>query len=184
MRRVARERVFQLVFEYSFYRTPNDTTLELMSLDSGLNEDDRLYMRQVYFGVISEYETLKQLISKYVRSDSPSEKFHRTDYYILIIAAYELIHRTAPDATVIDEAVELAKKYGVAQSGRLVNGVLASVLRELRGQNPGPSYRKISEARSINAASEELRSVGEVGAERDNGNKAADKIEQNGSDEQ
>lgn len=132
MRRVARERIFQLVFEYSFYGTPNETTLTLMSMDNDLSDDDREYMRQVYYGVIEEFDQLKGIVKAYVRADSPSEKFHRTDFYVLILATYELKHRVAPDAVVIDEAVALAKKYGVAQSGKLVNGVLANVLKQLR----------------------------------------------------
>ena len=40
MRRVARENVFKLVFEYTFYGSVNESTLELMLVDSDLTEDD------------------------------------------------------------------------------------------------------------------------------------------------
>ena len=41
MRRIARENVFKLVFEYTFYGVVNDATLELMLVDSDLTEDDK-----------------------------------------------------------------------------------------------------------------------------------------------
>ena len=44
MRRIARENVFKLVFEYTFYGSVNESTLELMLLDSDLTEDDRQYI--------------------------------------------------------------------------------------------------------------------------------------------
>jgi len=55
------------------------------------------------------------------------------DRAILRLAIYELMSRTdVPVAVVIDEAVELAKKFSTDDSGRFVNGVLATLARTLR----------------------------------------------------
>lgn len=56
------------------------------------------------------------------------------DLLVLRLGVFELVHRPdVPTAVVIDEAVELAKRFSTDDSGRFVNGVLASVARESRG---------------------------------------------------
>lgn len=55
------------------------------------------------------------------------------DRAILRIAVFELMHRgDTPVAVVIDEAVELAKRFSTDDSGRFVNGVLSAVAKQLR----------------------------------------------------
>jgi N utilization substance protein B len=53
------------------------------------------------------------------------ERLAAVDRNILRLAMYELMHETdTPHAVIIDEAIEIAKKYGAKDSGRFVNGVL------------------------------------------------------------
>jgi N utilization substance protein B len=53
---------------------------------------------------------------------------------VLRLAIYEIAHsEAAPDAVVVNEAVELAKKFSTEDSGKFVNGVLAAYLREREG---------------------------------------------------
>jgi len=61
------------------------------------------------------------------------------DLNVLRLAAFELFERRdVPVAVVIDEAVELAKRFSTDNSGRFVNGVLASLAGELRPLEPAP----------------------------------------------
>lgn len=58
------------------------------------------------------------------------------DRNILRIGACELMYqRDVPSAVIIHEAIQLAQKYGSAESGRFVNGVLDAVARAVRGPN-------------------------------------------------
>jgi N utilization substance protein B len=58
------------------------------------------------------------------------ERLAAVDRNILRLAMYELMHETStPHAVVIDEAIEIAKKYGAKDSGRFVNGVLDGFVR-------------------------------------------------------
>lgn len=132
MRRVARESVFQLVFEYTFYGTKNDETLGLMLLGANLTDDDRQYISDTYNGVTSQFEDLKQTVANSLEGYS-IERVYRPDLVALIIAAYELGLGAEPDAVVINEAVSLAKKFGSDKSGKFVNGVLAKLLKQMRG---------------------------------------------------
>ena len=57
----------------------------------------------------------------------------QTDLNVLRIAVTELLHLDTPAPVVIEMAVRVAKRYGGDDSGRFVNGVLAKVVRSLRG---------------------------------------------------
>ena len=63
----------------------------------------------------------------------PLERMPALDRAILRLGVHELLHRPdVPVAVVIDEAVELAKRFSTDDSGRFVNGVLAAVAKEVR----------------------------------------------------
>ncbi len=58
------------------------------------------------------------------------ERLAAVDRNIIRLAMYELIYQTdTPHAVVIDEAIEIAKKFGAKDSGRFVNGVLDGFVR-------------------------------------------------------
>ncbi len=133
MRRVARESVFQLVFEYTFYNAPNEDTLGLMLLGSNLSEDDKQYISRTYEGVTSRFEDLKATVAANLEAYA-IERVYRPDLVALILATYELELGEEPDAVVINEAVSLAKKFGSDKSGKFVNGVLSKLLKNLRGE--------------------------------------------------
>jgi N utilization substance protein B len=65
----------------------------------------------------------------------PLERMAVVDRLVLRLAVAELLDPTGPPvAVVLDEAVELAKTYSTEESGRFVNGVLATIARHVRGQ--------------------------------------------------
>ena len=51
MRRASREYVFKLVFEFTFYGSANEETLDLFLTDADLNDEDKEYIRECYYGV-------------------------------------------------------------------------------------------------------------------------------------
>jgi N utilization substance protein B len=66
------------------------------------------------------------------------ERMPVVDRNVLRIAIWELLHEPAtPPAVVIDEAIEIAKRFGGGESGRFVNGVLDTVGRRLARGTPG-----------------------------------------------
>ncbi len=131
MRRVARESVFKLVFEYSFLGAANEDTLELMAIGSDLDDDDKQYITNVYAGVMCQEQQLKDIISQNLEGYT-IERVYRPDYAVLLLATYELVNmKEIPVAVVINEAVTLSKKYGTDKSGKFVNGVLAKIAKNL-----------------------------------------------------
>ena len=60
-----------------------------------------------------------------------------TDRNILRLGAYELMHTETPERVVVDEAVELAKRYGTARSSQFVNGILDRLMKKTEENHHG-----------------------------------------------
>lgn len=88
------------------------------------------FSRSLASGVWDKKEELDPLISKYSK-DWDIRRLGHVEKSVLRLAIFELLNRPeTPPAVVLDEAVELAKTYGGEDSPKLVNGILATVLRE------------------------------------------------------
>lgn len=98
-------------------------------------EDAFAYARRIVEGV---HLHLKE-IDERIRSQADNWRIERmpsVDRNILRLAIYELVHEAeVPKLVVLDEAVELAKRFGSEQSGRFINGLLDGVLK--RHELPG-----------------------------------------------
>lgn len=100
-------------------------------LDAAIVPHDPL-VRLLVEGVEDHRLVLDRSIEKFTTGWS-LERMPILDLLVLRLATYELVHRPdVPTAVVIDEAVEMAKRFSTDDSGRFVNGVLASIARDVR----------------------------------------------------
>jgi len=60
-----------------------------------------------------------------------------TDRNSIRLGAFELLHTSTPHRVVIDEAIELARKFGTAQSSQFVNGILDKLVPDEKKDHPG-----------------------------------------------
>jgi len=82
------------------------------------------YLQELVTGVAAHLEELDALIARY-SEHWRLERMAAADRNLLRIAVYELLYQPAiPPKVVINEAVELAKRYGTEASGAFVNGLL------------------------------------------------------------
>ncbi|MBR2955689.1 MAG: transcription antitermination factor NusB [Clostridia bacterium] len=128
MRKIARETVFKLLFEHSFLNERNTEGVELLMLAEDFDDDDKAYIKATYDGVISSVDSLKDKVASHLENYR-IERLYRPDLIVLMLATYELEAGTAPHKVVINEAVDLAKRYGTEKSGKFVNGVLAKMIK-------------------------------------------------------
>ena len=132
-RKNARETLYKLVFEYLFSGELNERTEGLLLLDASLTEDDREYVRLTYQGIATRYDELCSLISKYITGYSSVDRLVKGDLAALLISTYELMcSPDIPASVSINEAVELVKQFSTSKSSGFVNGVLASINKEVR----------------------------------------------------
>lgn len=94
-------------------------------------------------GVTENLETIDQIIQE-AAPEWPVEQIAKIDLEALRIAVFELsIARNVPPKVAIDEAIELGKEYGGENSGKFINGVLGTVVRnlvpELSSKKSGPN---------------------------------------------
>ena len=125
----ARERALYLLYEaHSKGIAPADT-IELQVI-----EPDELTQRLV-LGVGERIGTIDEHIEAKAKGWTLA-RMPVLDLNVMRLAVFELLERPdVPTAVVLNEAVELAKRFSTDDSGRFVNGVLAAVADEVR---PGP----------------------------------------------
>ena len=128
-RRRARELVLQLLYQNEL----TDTSLEEMQLgfDEWQNASDnvREFADNLLRGTLSRVDEIDAELGKQT-THWRLERLAAVDRNILRLAMYELIYETGtPHAVVIDEAIEIAKRFGAKDSGRFVNGVLDGFVR-------------------------------------------------------
>jgi len=88
-----------------------------------LPEGARAFAKELVVGVISCRDEIDALLSRCTQHWR-LERMAAVDRNVLRLAGYELLHTTTPPAVVIDEAVELARRFGGERSPAFVNGVL------------------------------------------------------------
>jgi len=100
--------------------------------EGALDAEDVCYVEQISGGVDAHQQEIDALISKY-SVDWAIERIARVDLSILRVAIYEMLYRKedVPAGAAINEAVELAKRYGGERSYAFINGILGSVAKEL-----------------------------------------------------
>ncbi|MEQ8847616.1 transcription antitermination factor NusB [Botrimarina sp.] len=123
LRRRAREVALQILFEDDV--NPRATAGELTEFLQGRlrNEEGREFALGLILGVRRNREAIDERLAQIAENWS-LKRMAGADRNILRLGAYEALYGGAPHAVAVNEAVELAKRYGSAQSGGFVNGIL------------------------------------------------------------
>ena len=131
-RTAMRESAFKLI--YSLEIQKQDDLKEQIDLyfesENIENKDAKEYIEDAVLGIEEHKEQILGLIEKHLKSDWKIERISKMDLSILKLAIYEIQYKEIPFKVVINEAVELAKKYGEDSSKNFVNGILASIVNK------------------------------------------------------
>jgi N utilization substance protein B len=127
VRRRARAIALQVLYEFDSVGHDVESALAHLLAGSGLSEEDAAFSRGLVGGVVRNREEIDKHIRKFAPA-WPLEQIPVVDRNILRLAIFEiLLDNSVPVKVAINEAVELAKKFGSDSSSRFVNGVLGSV---------------------------------------------------------
>lgn len=126
-----REYTFKLVFQTEVQKEYNEELVE-MFLESNEIEDKetKKYIRKMLQGIKENEEQIKNKIIENLKSDWQIERISKINIAILKVAIYEILYKNVPYKVSINEAIELAKKYGDENSSIFINGLLASIVKE------------------------------------------------------
>ena len=88
------------------------------------------YIEDAVLGIEKNKDEICSLIEKNLKSDWKIDRISKIDLSILKLAIYEIKYKEIPFKIAINEAVELAKRYGEDPSKNFVNGILASIVNK------------------------------------------------------
>ncbi len=119
----AREIVVQMLYQVDLNPDVNTPTVFTMIDEQIADEKTRNFAKQLYGGVVKFRELLDERITAVAENWSLS-RMAATDRNVLRLGAFELLQTETPHPVVLNEAIELARKFGNDQSPQFVNGIL------------------------------------------------------------
>ncbi|HET9097691.1 MAG TPA: transcription antitermination factor NusB [Candidatus Baltobacteraceae bacterium] len=127
-RRMARELALQALFSVEVgHRDAAEVLDEYLSTFS--ESAQRLFVKDLVLGTLEYSQESDERITPLLEGWT-IERLPTIDRLLLRMAAFELRHRPqTPAPVILNEAVELAKRFSTEDSGRFVNGVLSALLR-------------------------------------------------------
>ena len=130
----ARECAFQMLYQWDMSRAPIEQVVESFWRVRTTTDLTRGMADRLAKGAHRDVEAIDAAIgaaSTHWRLD----RIAAVDKNVLRLGVFELMHeRGTPAAVVIDEAVEMARRFGEADSPSFVNGVLDAIMRKVRGE--------------------------------------------------
>jgi transcription antitermination protein NusB len=133
----ARECALQMLYQWDMTREPMDRVAGLFWQVRSSTDETKAMAERLARGAQDTVEALDRHITE-TAHNWRFERIAAIDKNILRVAAYELMREAqTSSAVIIDEAVELAKRFGEADSPAFVNGVLDAIKTRVRGEPPG-----------------------------------------------
>lgn len=123
-----REKIMVILYQIDINRKQNLEYNVEEIINANLDIDNE-FVRDVVYGVITYEQDIVDLADKYM-TDWSIDRIDKTGAAILKMAIYELKYTDTPHIVVINEAVELAKKYSDDSVRKIINAVLDKMIKE------------------------------------------------------
>lgn len=122
----ARENLMQMVFAYNFEKDCDFDADDFFE-NKNLTNEDLEYIKQNFDGIKQHYEEILKTIELNL-INYKLERICKTDLAILVVSIYQIKFKGEPVKIVVNEAVDMSKKYSLDNSYKFVNGLLAKVI--------------------------------------------------------
>lgn len=127
-----REQAFKLLYSTEIQHVKSKEQVELYIENNEITDSKmQEYILDVINGIKDKEEEITKKISKNLKKDWTLERISKIDIALLKLAIYEIEYKELPYKVVINEVVELAKKYGDDNSKSFINGVLANIVKDM-----------------------------------------------------
>ncbi len=123
-----RVKIMTILYQIDIYRT-NKIPYDVDDVIKENMEVENEFVKEVVYGVNTYYDDINTLADKYL-IDWSIKRLDKTGANILRMALYELIYTDTPRIVVINEAVELAKKYSDDAVRKMINASLDKYVKE------------------------------------------------------
>ena len=121
----AREKIMIILYQIDLY-DKDKIPYDLENVFHENLEIDNKFVRDIVDGVLEKKDSIDKIISKYLENWD-LDRLGKTDRAILRLSTYEMLYYNTPKVVVINEAVELAKKYSDEKVVKLINAVLDKI---------------------------------------------------------
>lgn len=128
-----RENAFKLIYSLEIQKVENVQEQINLYFESNniTDEEAKKYIANAVNGIEEHQEEILKDIETNLKEEWKLSRISKMDLTILKLAIYEIKYTDVPYKVSINEAVELAKKYGEDKSKKFVNGILASVVKDM-----------------------------------------------------
>lgn len=130
-RSTLRENTFKLIYSNEIQKGIDEEQLEIFMQENNILGDEQInYVRNCFNGIEKNLNEIKELIQKNLKQNWTIDRISKIDISILKLAIYEIVYGNVPYKVAINEAIELAKRYGDDTSKSFINGILASIVKQ------------------------------------------------------
>ncbi len=130
-RRKARELALQMLFQWEQGQHRPETVLNSFLRPQQIDPEIEKFARELFEGTVAETEALDQRVAKHA-ANWRVDRMAAVDRNLLRMAVYEFLHHPeTPPAVVINEALEIARRFSDKDSVDFVNGILDAIRKDL-----------------------------------------------------
>lgn len=128
-----RESAFQLLYSMELNKEKDEVEQINFYLQNQEMQEENLkeYMKDIVQGIREQEEKILEKIMQNLKAEWSIKRVSKVNLILLKMAIYEMNYKKIPYKIIINEVVELAKRYGDENSPSFVNGVLASIVKEM-----------------------------------------------------
>lgn len=123
-----REKIMTILYQIDLYKK-NNIDYDIDNVIKESVEVDNEFVKDIVYGVVTYMDELDKIANKYLNNWS-IDRLDAEGKAILRMSIYELKYMDTPDLVVINEAVELAKKYSDDAVRKMINAVLDKIVNE------------------------------------------------------
>ncbi len=121
-----REKAMTIIYQITLYKN-NNMKYDVEEIIKENLEIDNEFVKDIVYGVVTSYDELTDEANKYLKNWT-IDRLDLTGASILRMALYEIKYTKTPHIVVINEAVELAKKYSDDSVRKMINAALDKVV--------------------------------------------------------
>jgi len=128
-RRKARELALQMLYQHDLSGNTPDTIVSTFEDLQKSKPNTRDFATKIFRGTLDNLEKIDEMIAQ--QADNwRLERMAVVDRNIIRMSVYEFLHEEdTPKLVIIDEAIEIGKKFGTQKSSQFINGILDGILK-------------------------------------------------------
>ena len=123
-----REKIMTIIYQITLYKN-NKMNYNVDDVIKENIEIDTEFVKDMVYGIVTEFDSLTEIANTYLKNWT-IDRLDLTGASILRMAIYEIKYMDTPKVVVINEAIELAKKYSDDNVRKMINACLDRIINE------------------------------------------------------